>query len=592
MSQNSQWIPDRDSGVQKAVRMRFLEGPIESSRVAVLVKIGRGRPPPWSNMEEKCPVFRHVSAPFQSFSMLKIQPGAFRGMPDVKKLCLADNLISNLEADTFVGLESLTHLFLDKNAITNISQYAFRGLPPLQVLQLSKNCLSTVPLESLLQLKAVRFVTLAANHIATIDSSILRLSHIRRFDMTNNRLKCDESLAWFICNLRAPSMKFIFHPDSLKCASPAGLHGTPLISLITGDATDGTGSMRCDETSSAGLQMTSVQPNETVPTEYYTKTPYTNNNVSVFEHTTEMEHVVLLGESPTINEDDRKIQRHVQLLTAVIVPLVLTLAVGFLLFICRRTGLACRSPTQDNPASSQEEGDHKIEPYAVVYDDSADLQAPDRTSATGEPPNARETSEGNETIQPYAVAYVDVSGKGKNGKLSPYAMTSLTDDQTSENTVQPDTASCGPSHGKIQPYAVGYPNNASQATENYFTHLQNVQSPFAQPDNRSLPTIVITEPKYERSLEQSIGEGPYEMENEKEMPNAGEMLYRSGSEHTPEDHSRQAPHILYSPAHGDCASYCSGMCVASTRLSEVAGKSRNWPNRQSDDTCMPGELGY
>eukprot|EP00058_Branchiostoma_floridae_P017721 XP_002603210.1 hypothetical protein BRAFLDRAFT_93378 [Branchiostoma floridae] len=534
-----------------------------------------------------------------------IQPGAFRGLSYVIKIYLQANRITSLEADTFVGLESLTHLFLDKNSIAAISQHAFRGLPLLKVVQLSHNCLRFLPVDAILQLKAFTLVNLATNHIATINSSVLRLRHFRLV-VTDNRLRCDESLTWFICNLQAHKLEFILSQHSLSCASPAHLRDALLTTMgrdvsqtSTYRSLQGTGSVPCGKLSvttaeiiSAGLKTVNMY-NETVPTEhYYTETPYTIN-MAVSEHTTGMgqTHIIFLGKNPTVNEHERTTQL-LLMVCAVVVPLLLVLASGFVIFFC---GGKCLDPnnipvgtTEENPASSKADGSHHIEPYAVVYDDSVELHTPVTSSATGRPGNPPtseddytiqpyavsymdvsgkgvngklppyatttlshdQTSEDNDDIQPYAVTYMDVSGKGKNGKLPPYATTTLARDHTTEDrdTIQPHTVTCIGSPGqnntsKIHPYASIYPDslqvarNRSMTMENITNEQEtNVKQPVAHSMALSLPTDVAIELKYEKGhLFTTVGRGPYGVEDRKEMSASG-VLYNTATEDNSTSH--------------------------------------------------------
>ncbi|KAI8509893.1 hypothetical protein Bbelb_123210 [Branchiostoma belcheri] len=381
----------------------------------------------------------------QESNVSTIQPGAFQGLPLVKVLNLYDNRISSLEPDTFLGLERVTNLYLHRNAISVISQHAFRGLPLLERLKLNENRLRSVPVDALLPLTALKFALLNTNHITTIDSQVLRLSHNQalRLFLAKNELKCDANLTWFICHL--PELDHIFGRDFLRCASPANLSGILLATVrkdivsqtYTGWSPQDIRSGRCDETPTTTgpyTHHTSHLYNDTIPTEM----PHTNTTQgSEYQATTEADIVTLPSFGPILTEEDDSYHVNAVIL-AVAVPLLMVLAwvvVVCLYERCHGTGLA--------PRNAPAEPDGNSAPS-------------DRDSVTGGRPSPVEdqTSEGNDDIEPYAVSYMDVSGKGKNGKLAPYATTSFANIKPKE----PDNDDIQPieDNDDIEPYAVSY----------------------------------------------------------------------------------------------------------------------------------------
>ncbi|XP_078680386.1 uncharacterized protein LOC144915669 [Branchiostoma floridae x Branchiostoma belcheri] len=370
-----------------------------------------------------------------------VQPGAFQGLPLLEKLYLNDNRISSLEPDTFLGLEKVKNLYLQRNAISVISQYAFRSLPLLARLILDNNRLRSVPVDALLPLTSLKLAHLQNNYITTIDSQVLCLSQNQalRLMLADNQLKCDDDLTWFIYNL--PDMDCIIRPDLLTCASPANLSGILLATvrkdIVSSTNTDrspqGIRLGRCDETSTTAgphTHHTSLHNhtslyNHTIPTEM----PYTNT-MPGSQYTTGTDIVTLRVETSITEEDDSRHDVNA-IITAVVVPILILTASGFVVYLCDRchgTGLV--------PHNAPAETDGN----------SARLGTSDRDSVTGRrpTPGQDQTSEGNNDIEPYAVSYMDVSGKGENGKLSPYATTSFANIQPIED------------NDDIEPYAVSY----------------------------------------------------------------------------------------------------------------------------------------
>eukprot|EP00058_Branchiostoma_floridae_P012391 XP_002597879.1 hypothetical protein BRAFLDRAFT_128424 [Branchiostoma floridae] len=402
----------------------------------------------------------------QASNVSTIQPGAFLGLPLVKKLYLDDNLISNLGPDTFLGLKNLTDLVINKNELSFISQHAFRGLPLLAYLSLVQNRLPSVPVDALLQPKALTVANLNKNPITNITRHIMLLKqdqHLRLI-VEGTRLNCNKNLKWLICNL--PDVGPMLKLDMLRCASPPQLSGTLLTTLRKDFIKFG----RCDD---ASVTTTTAGTSAAVDTT-------TNTHLSI-----------ILGGDPVIREDDKS---HLfAIITAVAVPLLIVLALTMTFIIkshCHGTAAllhpdipsgpelgepdSIAAPVSDtssaasrqpNPAHIQTSGDgNTIQPYAVTYMDvSGKLGKNGRLppyATTSLPHDSNQTPENNDTIQPYAVTYMDVSGKGKNGKLPPYGVTSFTNSQISEegDAIQPyavtymDVSGKG-KNGKLRPYA-------------------------------------------------------------------------------------------------------------------------------------------
>ncbi|KAI8515941.1 hypothetical protein Bbelb_067540, partial [Branchiostoma belcheri] len=413
-----------------------------------------------------------------------VQPGAFQGLPLVKDLSLSDNRISSLEPDTFLGLERVTNLYLNRNAISIISQHAFRSLPLLAKLWLRENRLRSVPVNALLPLSALKVAGLETNHITTIDSQVLRLSHNRALQLflAKNPLKCDANLTWFICHL--PELDHIFDRDILMCASPANLSGILLATVRKDISQTNTGwspqdirSERCDETSTATGPHTSQRLyNDTIPTEM----PYTNATpgseyqaTTTSQATTGTDIVTLPSFGPILTEEDDSY--HVNaIIMAVAVPLLMVLASAVVVCLyerCHSTGMARHNAPAETDGNSTPS---------------------DRDSVTGRRPSPvkDQTSEGNDDIEPYAVSYMDVSGKGKNGKLAPYATTSFANIKPTEpdnNDIQPIE-----DNDDIEPYAVSYMDVSGKGKNGKLapyatTSFANIQP--TEPDNDDIQPI-------------------------------------------------------------------------------------------------------
>ncbi|XP_019622177.1 PREDICTED: SLIT and NTRK-like protein 2 [Branchiostoma belcheri] len=379
----------------------------------------------------------------QQSNVSTIRPGAFDGLPLLQNLYLNDNRISRLEPNTFEGLNSLNFLILDKNAISSISRHAFRGLPSLSLLSLTKNRLRSVPVDALLQPRALLRANLGTNRITTVDSRFALLTRNPRLslDLDDNKLHCDANLHWFVRSL--PTLGFIDSPSSLKCASPAELHGTLLHTLRenfsnafnTTTVQPGTCLGQCEEISNttATPYTNSVVPHTTFKDLYTehtwpekhgsTEIPASTNTNDVTS-VTETNYIIILGDNPNANKDET-FTRLFSIAPAVIVPLLFVLALAVVIFFYKGshgTGLACHIvPTETEEEEEEpkpsETDECIIQPYAVVYFDADQLQESQEGVQSSTAHN--KTSAENDAIQPNASTHDIDPGP----QLRPYAIT-------------------------------------------------------------------------------------------------------------------------------------------------------------------------
>eukprot|EP00058_Branchiostoma_floridae_P015651 XP_002601139.1 hypothetical protein BRAFLDRAFT_75586 [Branchiostoma floridae] len=376
----------------------------------------------------------------QKSNVSAIRPGAFR------------------ESETFHGLKNLNSLLLSKNDISVISKHAFSGLPRLTTLHLYMNELTSVPVDALLQPQVLKIADLTTNYITKIDRDITRLE--QNLDlcllMAQNTLQCGKDLSWFICNL--PGLVLIKDRFKLKCMSTSKFQQTLLHTISKDDcqtntdrSLEGTGSIEHDHvkmliaTVTATAREDTAVPettaaaylySQTIPTENYTEFLSTSDMLPS-QHTTEKDHVILLGGDPIINNVDNSTYI-LAMAGAVVVPLLFVLAMVGILFLYKRwrsAGLANRAQQAamgNKPTSSEAEGSQIIELPAVVNSNSA---ASDGNSATDQ------TSGDNDTIQPYAVAYDEDDGQG----IKPYAVAYKEDLEQNDNFKIPLYAADHPS---------------------------------------------------------------------------------------------------------------------------------------------------
>ena len=229
----------------------------------------------------------------------------------------------------------------------------------------------------------------------------------------------------------------------------------------------------------------------------------------------------------------------------VFLPLLLVFASVGVLLICK-PWRGADQPTGTNEEESEES--QNIEPYAVVYSVSAEVQGCDNNSSTGSQPTPAQSPVDSETIKPYAVVYDE--DQGPESDIRPYAVAYGDEDQGQEDDIKPYAVAHKEDVGqddscRIPLYGAGCPDTAQAAggqTEAGATQLENiteqpaiVDEPVADPEGQSPPTDGETEPKYVKEVR----------ENKRSTSNA---LYNPA--HGQHESVDSTSNVLYNPVHG------------------------------------------
>ncbi|RPA79027.1 hypothetical protein BJ508DRAFT_211541 [Ascobolus immersus RN42] len=111
----------------------------------------------------------------------------------LKQLCLADNSLTTISAESLMPLSSLVSLDLSQNLFVSIPE-ALKSLPELKALNMSNNMISS--LHSLLRapLPAITSINLRGNRLSSL-AGIERLLSLERIDLRENRLTDPQELA-------------------------------------------------------------------------------------------------------------------------------------------------------------------------------------------------------------------------------------------------------------------------------------------------------------------------------------------------------------------------------------------------------------
>lgn len=124
---------------------------------------------------------------FSNNLISNINPNTFNGLGDLWYLDISNNKISNLEGLIFQSLKKLTELCLQNNLIESISENTFTGLTSLKILDLSYNLLQS--LSGLNKLTSLQQLYLQGNNIKLLDNSRNLLPmNLEKLDLSYNKI--------------------------------------------------------------------------------------------------------------------------------------------------------------------------------------------------------------------------------------------------------------------------------------------------------------------------------------------------------------------------------------------------------------------
>eukprot|EP00058_Branchiostoma_floridae_P014466 XP_002599954.1 hypothetical protein BRAFLDRAFT_74077 [Branchiostoma floridae] len=235
--------------------------------------------------------------------------------------------------------------------------------------------------------------------------------------------------------------------------------------------------------------------NKTGQTATITKLPCTNE-ITVSQHPTELDRIIILGGNPIINKDDNSI--HILAITgAVVVPLLFVLASVSVIFICKRwCGARLAHPDQPARVVDEETGAYReVDPHEVINTDSAGQRASGMDSPPASQPSLDPSHPSGdiENAHPYEV--VDDEPQSPESDIKPYAVAYREDLEEDDSCGIPLYFSGGP--GK--PHAVGRHKEVGSTSLENISNQQavSVEQPLAQAEGRSHTTGGDIEPNDE-----------------------------------------------------------------------------------------------
>uniref|UniRef100_A0AAY5KYN0 Slit homolog 2 (Drosophila) n=1 Tax=Esox lucius TaxID=8010 RepID=A0AAY5KYN0_ESOLU len=123
--------------------------------------------------------------------------GVFKKLPQLKKINLSNNRISDIEEAAFEGAIGVSELVLTSNRLENIHQRMFLGLTGLRTLMLRSNRINCVSNSSFVGLSSVRLLSLYDNLITSMTPGAFDTLHsLSTLNLLANPFNCNCHLTW------------------------------------------------------------------------------------------------------------------------------------------------------------------------------------------------------------------------------------------------------------------------------------------------------------------------------------------------------------------------------------------------------------
>uniref|UniRef100_A0A3P8V453 Slit homolog 2 (Drosophila) n=1 Tax=Cynoglossus semilaevis TaxID=244447 RepID=A0A3P8V453_CYNSE len=123
--------------------------------------------------------------------------GIFKKLPQLRKINLSNNRITDIEEGTFEGASGVNELILTSNRLENVHHGMLKGLSGLRTLMLRSNHISCVSNSSFVGLSSVRLLSLYDNQITSMSPGAFDTLHsLSTLNLLANPFNCNCHLAW------------------------------------------------------------------------------------------------------------------------------------------------------------------------------------------------------------------------------------------------------------------------------------------------------------------------------------------------------------------------------------------------------------
>uniref|UniRef100_A0A7N9B1V9 Slit homolog 2 (Drosophila) n=1 Tax=Mastacembelus armatus TaxID=205130 RepID=A0A7N9B1V9_9TELE len=157
--------------------------------------------------------------------------GIFKKLPQLRKINLSNNRITDIEEGTFEGASGVNELILTSNKLENIHHRMLKGLSGLRTLMLRSNRISCVSNSSFTGLSSVRLLSLYDNLITSMNPGAFDTLHSLSTNLLANPFNCNCHLAWLGDWLRRKRIV----TGNPRCQSPYFLKEIPIQDVAVQD---------------------------------------------------------------------------------------------------------------------------------------------------------------------------------------------------------------------------------------------------------------------------------------------------------------------------------------------------------------------
>uniref|UniRef100_A0A8C3AZA6 Slit homolog 2 (Drosophila) n=1 Tax=Cyclopterus lumpus TaxID=8103 RepID=A0A8C3AZA6_CYCLU len=158
--------------------------------------------------------------------------GIFKKLPQLRKINLSNNRISDIEEGSFEGASGVNELILTSNRLENIHHRMLKGLGGLRTLMLRSNRISCVSNSSFVGLSSVRLLSLYDNQITSMSPGAFDTLHsLSTLNLLANPFNCNCHLAWLGDWLRRKRIV----TGNPRCQSPYFLKEIPIQDVAVQD---------------------------------------------------------------------------------------------------------------------------------------------------------------------------------------------------------------------------------------------------------------------------------------------------------------------------------------------------------------------
>uniref|UniRef100_A0A672UZJ3 Slit homolog 2 protein n=1 Tax=Strigops habroptila TaxID=2489341 RepID=A0A672UZJ3_STRHB len=187
------------------------------------------------------------------FSVLEAT-GIFKKLPQLRKINLSNNKITDIEEGAFDGASGVNELLLTSNRLESVRHKMFKGLESLKTLMLRSNRVSCVGNDSFTGLSSVRLLSLYDNQITTVAPGSFDTLHSLSTNLLANPFNCNCHLAWLGDWLRKKRIV----TGNPRCQKPYFLKEIPIQDVAIQDFTcdDGNDDNSCSPLSRCPAECT------------------------------------------------------------------------------------------------------------------------------------------------------------------------------------------------------------------------------------------------------------------------------------------------------------------------------------------------